>query len=173
MIILALDQSVAVTGWAVLDHRRGHPSKLLHFGFFASKAATDHAKLELFKQHVRELILDYNPVYMVWEAPTKHMGGRAGVTSRTLLLTRLDQALRDLADELDVAFDTVAANSWRSKVLGKGTGKLPREQAKLRALWYAHQLVDGVRSADTAEAICIGLWACGYGKGLIELERAA
>ena len=164
--LLALDQSVKATGFAVMELRGPRKNAtLITSGWFGAKAKAEDDRLAAFRQHVLELLLDYEPALLVWEKPTKFIGGNdrpRGVQARTLILTRLDQVLRDLAVERGIAWDTVAANTWRAKVLGRGAGHLNRTDAKDAALAFCMWSGTPVNSADQAEAICIGHWAAAY-----------
>ena len=166
MIILALDQSITRSGFAVLETgRRPGTGQVMHSGWFGSAGGDDRVKVDAFIQHVRELILDYAPGLMVWEKPAKYLarvGAKGGVNAHQLVLTRLDENLFGLARDYGRAFATVAPNTWRAKVLGKGAGRMPRDEAKRRALAHCAWIGQPVKNADQAEAICIGLWALAY-----------
>jgi hypothetical protein len=167
--ILALDQSLKRTGWAVLYQRRlGLPAVVKASGTFAvamGKLATERQKVDSFHNQVEQLILDYAPLdALVWEKPTKHIGGRAGVTARTLVLTRLDETLVGLAHKHGLAHRAPMPATWRAKILGRGSGKLLRDEAKARALNYCRWIGVSVADDDEAEAVCIGLWAMTFGQ---------
>lgn len=160
MRILALDQSVKRSGWAIVSGREIGPH-----GWFGSMAADDRRQVELFKDQVRQLILDYEPELLAWEAPAKFIpafarkGGGTAVNAHQLVLTRLDQVLLGLANEFDLYDEAPAPKTWRAMVLGKGCGNLPKREAKRRAVAYCGWLGIQVPNDDVAEAICIGLWA--------------
>jgi hypothetical protein len=145
-MILALDQSLKRSGWALLDG-----GKVVASGWFGSKGSDPVAE---FRWHVRQLILDFDPEALAWEKPAIFRSQRASLSG-----ARLDQALRDLADEHGLKGLTVGASTWRSQVLGKGAGRLASEAAKCRALFYCHLTGIEVRDHNQAEAICIGIWA--------------
>lgn len=168
MKVLALDQSVKATGWAIVSRRTlGLPPIVEASGFFGTKGAlTTRDKVDAFVDQVRQLLLDYEPEHVIWEKPNAFMGAH-GVTARTLILTRLDEAMTRVCEQLDVSCEAVAANTWRAKILGKGAGKLPRAEAKQRALNYCRWMDMRVNSDDEAEAICIGFWALTFSKQVL------
>jgi hypothetical protein len=57
-----------------------------------------------------------------------------------------------------VPIEVVPVQTWRAFVLGNG--KLPRREAKTRAIQICAQLGWRVRNDDEAEAACIWLYAC-------------
>jgi len=163
MRLLALDQSIRASGWALFDvqSQSGYGGTMckLRSGWFGAQAASDDGKLAAFIDHVEQLVADEQPAMLVWEKPSKFIGGRGGVQARTLVLTRLDQALQDICRRCALSYDTVAPGTWRAKVFGKGGGRLSRDEAKAWALWHTEAIGLPVKSVDEAEAICIGLWA--------------
>jgi Holliday junction resolvasome RuvABC endonuclease subunit len=168
--ILALDQSIRRSGWALLTKRRHAVVEAQ--GWFGSVAASgaqsDRDKVACFKQQVRDLIVDYTPDALVWEKPMQVISrnqGR-GVNAHQLILTRLDEVLVGLADEFDLYSDAVAPRTWRAMVLGKGAGALPARAAKQRARSYVLWLGINASNDDVAEAICIGLWAASCSREL-------
>jgi len=166
MRILALDQSTRRSGWALVTKQR--QAAVQASGWFGSDGLDDRGKVEAFKQHVRELILDYEPDALVWEKPLKVISrnqGR-GINAHQLILTRLDEVLVGLAGDYDLYSDSVAPQTWRALVLGKGSGNLPGRAAKERARSYVGWLGIEASNDDVAEAICIGLWAATCSKVL-------
>jgi hypothetical protein len=164
--LLALDQSIKRTGWTVIEASGPlRPPKVIGRGWFGVGGAGDErAKVARFVQGVRDLAIDYEPVEaLVWEKPTAFVGTR-GVNARTLLLTRLDEALHQFCADKQLRSLTAAASTWRAKVLGKGAGRLSREEAKQRAVQYCEWIGLPCSNDDEAEAICIGMWACAYGR---------
>lgn len=172
MIILALDQSVRRSGWAVVETDRKRQARFRGFGWFGAQAADNDSQVEAFIDQVDQLVLDHQAGVLVWEKPSKFMARPGGVQARTLVLTRFDQALRDLAKLRRLSIDTVAANSWRAKVLGKGAGRLSAEEAKRRALGYCQLLGLAVSDHNQAEAICIGFWAATCSRAVQRLAEA-
>jgi hypothetical protein len=164
--ILALDQSVRRTGWAVaaLPERSVLPPRFIGRGWFgAIKPSDPRAQVFAFTEAVRALVIDYEVGALVWEKPSAFAGPR-GVNARTLILTRLDEALHQLARQLNVAVLTVAASTWRAKVLGKGGGRLTRDEAKRQAVRYCEWIGIACANDDEAEAVCIALWAAAFGR---------
>jgi hypothetical protein len=58
-----------------------------------------------------------------------------------------------------VPVDEAPIQTWRAFVLGNG--RMPKREAKTRAIQVCAQLGWKVRSDDEAEAACIWIWACG------------
>jgi hypothetical protein len=165
MRLLALDQSMKRTGWCVLAATHPvKPPQVLGRGWFGAGGGDDRARMHVFRQGVEDLLDDYQPIdALIWEAPNKFIGAR-GVNHRTLLLTRLDEVLHQIAEQRDLACQAVAAATWRSKVLGKGAGRLSREEAKRQAVAYCEWIGLPCANDDEAEAICLGMWAAAYGR---------
>lgn len=158
-MILALDQAVKRSGWAVFEPRPMHQFRIIGHGWFGAQADDSETQVNTFIDHVDQLVLDYGPSTLVWEKPSAFAGAR-GVNARTLVLTRIDQALRDLAKLRKLRVAVVAASSWRAKVLGKGAGRFTSEQAKAAALTYWSRFHIELRDHNEAEAMCIATWAC-------------
>lgn len=156
MMVLALDQSVRRTGFAVLEAApngwRG--GTVVHSGWFGSRAGSQRAAVDTFKREVTGLILDYHPEVLAWERPAVFRSMRSSA-----VLARLDEALVALADRHELTAMSAAAATWRSKVLGKGSARLASRDAKARAVAYCGWLGLKVLNPDQAEAVCIGLWA--------------
>lgn len=159
MMLLAIDQSVRRSGWAVMEARPMRQFGIVGHGWFGAQAKTSEDRVNSFIDQVDALVLDYGPALLVWEKPNAFMGAR-GVNARTLVLTRLDQALRDLAKLRALQTATVAASSWRARVLGKGAGRFSGDRAKAAALAYWAMFRVEVRDHNEAEAMCMGVWAC-------------
>lgn len=157
--ILALDQSVKRSGWAVFEPRPLHQFRIRGHGWFGAHGADNETQVNAFIDQVDQLVLDYGPSMLVWEKPSAFAGAR-GVNARTLVLTRIDQALRDLAKLRRIGAASVAASTWRAKVLGKGAGRFTSEQAKAAALTYWRRFHIDLKVHDEAEAMCIAVWAC-------------
>jgi hypothetical protein len=171
MRLLALDQSMRRTGWAVIDVKApARPPRVVGRGWFGALGGDDRTRIHRFTQGVRGLVNDYGEVTaLVWEKPNAFAGER-GVNARTLLLTRLDEALHQLAEEKGLTALTVAASTWRSKVLGKGAGRLTRDEAKRQAVAYCEWIGLPCANDDEAEAICIGMWAAAYGRLWVQAD---
>jgi hypothetical protein len=146
MLILALDQSLKRSGWALLDDGTVRTS-----GWFGAKGKDAVGN---FRWHVKQLILDVEPDALAWEKPATFRSQRASLAG-----ARLDQVLADLAAEHGLKALSAAASTWRSKVLGKGAGRLTSDEAKGRAMFYCRLIGSAVSDHNTAEAICIGIWA--------------
>ena len=173
MRLLALDQSARRTGWAVIETTGpARPPRVVARGWFGALGDDQRARIHRFVEAVRGLVIDYQPIEaMVWEKPNAFVGER-GVNARTLLLTRLDEALHQLAADKGLATQTVAASTWRSKVLGKGAGRLSRDEAKRQAVAYCEWIGLPCGNDDEAEAICIGMWAAAYGRLMEQVPSA-
>lgn len=150
MKILALDQSLRRSGWAVVDR---HGNGLSH-GWFGASGVDMRARVDGFKWHVEQLILDCEPAVLAWERPATFRSQRANLAG-----ARLDEALVALAAKHELTTMTVAASTWRSQVLGKGAGRLTSDEAKALALRYCRWIGVEVRDHNAAEAVCIGRWA--------------
>jgi hypothetical protein len=59
----------------------------------------------------------------------------------------------------ELPYESVAVNTWRARVLGKGSGNLPKAEAKRRAVAACKAMGIKAKNADQAEAALIALYA--------------
>lgn len=165
LTILAFDQSVTNTGWAVIY---APPGKVIASGSFTSNPRdedpTDDQKLDAFGDQIFALRARWKPHVIAWERAKQTItryakGGGSTVNRSQLLLPELQGMLRALARGKHLPYIAAYFSSWRAGVLGKGAGNLPKEKAKARAVAHCKLIGVPIGSHDEAEAVCIGLYA--------------
>lgn len=158
--ILGLDQSLTRTGWCLLTGSRGAPEFTVgsEFGF---DDATD------FCHWLAELLDHHWPQFVVWERPTPRvmiyakkglLGGMVTPNASQLVLPQLAGMIEMACIDRDIAHEDVASNSWRARVLGKGSGNLRADKTKAAARAHCELLKIPVKNADQAEAALIALY---------------
>lgn len=146
MRFLALDQSLASTGWAVFDNNTLIAANV----FTVSKTAPmDRRLLEIYK-HLTELYHEYEFEKVYFEDIQLQAGN--ALTFKHLAYAQA--AIILWCGHMDMGWSMSAPSHWR-KVLGGGFGRKRAEQKR-----YAIQLVQKWYNtevpSDVADAICIG-----------------
>jgi len=159
MKILGLDQSLTRTGWALLTGTRGSPA--FECGSQSFESATEFC-------HWLAGFLDERwPEFVVWERPTPRVmiyakkglvGGMTTPNASQLVLPQLAGMIEMACWDRDIAHIDVASNTWRARVIGKGSGNLPASKTKKAALQACEQFKIPVKNADQAEAALIALY---------------
>lgn len=192
MIVLGIDQSITRTGFAF--YRFPGDERHMRCGSFSCKDAPNpEAKCELFAREIKRLIgsKDHRPDFLVWERARRNisaypkkpdadllgLGGDAvwTVNADQLLLPEIQGILRAAAIFYRVPYESVGPSTWRAAILGKGSGKLARLEAKAAAKRYCKALGIKAGNDDEAEAACIARWAatCSTRFRLMQAETAA
>src|SRR4029077_9164286 len=158
--ILGLDQSLTKTGWCLLTGTRAVPE--FECGHFGAEHATG------FAVKLIELLDITRPAFVCWERynPRVMVYGKkalfGGVTTPNadqLVLPQIAGMIEMACVLKQLPYESVAVNSWRARVLGKGSGNLPKVEAKKRAVETCRRMNISVRNADQAEAALIALYA--------------
>lgn len=159
MGLLALDQSLTRSGWAMIPGSRFVREEMAT-GSFASVDVGD------FGDNLLKLVDDHRPQFIVYERPLNIvvMYGKRQLTEARMVTPNADQlklhriagmidgiALGRGIDRLDVPPAT-----WRARVLGDG--RLDKAKAKAAAKLYCQRLGVPARSHDVAEAVCLALF---------------
>lgn len=183
MRILAFDQSLTRTGWAVVET----PGRLIEVGAFEARTGSDNDRIVDFCRRVSNLIGTFLPGFLVWEAPSPFIAGYARkgppdlvggdegrwtVNSRQLLLPQLHGVLIATATLRRLPFDVVSAVTWRKAIYGVGRARLSKGEAKRMAVEYCRLAGYTVPNHDAAEATCIALWAAANSQRRKLLEGA-
>jgi hypothetical protein len=159
MKILGLDQSLTRTGWCLLTGTRGSPE------FTCGSAGFDDATE--FCHWLAGFLDAHQPGFVVWERPTPRvmiyakkglLGGMVTPNASQLVLPQLAGMIEMACFDRDIAHESVASNSWRARVMGKGSGNLRADKTKQAAKAHCELLKIPVRNADQAEAALIALY---------------
>ena len=146
MKILALDQALGTTGWAVFDNK----TLIAANTFSVSKTAPmDRRLLEIYK-HLTELYHQYEFEKIYFEDIQLQAGN--ALTYKHLAYAQA--AIILWCGHMNMDWSMSAPSHWR-KVLGGGFGRKRAEQKRyaieLVQKWYNIEV-----SSDIADAICIG-----------------
>jgi hypothetical protein len=157
-VILALDQSLTRTGYAVMAGTRFDPGTTITGSF-------NSANVEEFIERIGELIEDLDPHVVIWEAPImvvmmygkRQLTGAGMVTPNAsqFLLHHLHGALLALTRGRQRLY--VPPKTWRAAILGNA--KLDRARAKAAARLHCSRIGLPQPNHDCAEAVCLGLYA--------------
>jgi Holliday junction resolvasome RuvABC endonuclease subunit len=160
MRILGLDQSLSKTGWCLLTGTRAVP--LFECGHFGSEHAL------AFAVKLIELLDITHPAFVCWERfnPRVMVYGKKALFGGVTTPNADQLVLPQIAGMVEMAcimralpYESVAVNTWRARVLGKGSGNLPKVEAKRRAVAACKAMGIKVSNADQAEAALIALYA--------------
>lgn len=177
MLILAFDQSIARTGWALYEPP-SHGSMLV--GSFTSrpdKNMSTEEKTAIFCDEIEKLFRAHKPQFVIWEAAAEVIRSYPPMVSKKDLLAAVKAAerqgpltvnadqliLRDIQGHLRhaararrIPYESVQPKTWRAAILKNGN--LDRETAKRKAREFCQMLRILVKNEDQAEAVCIALY---------------
>lgn len=160
MRILGLDQSLTKTGWCLLSGTRAVPQ--FSCGHFNSEHATG------FAVKLVALLEAQLPEFVCWERPNPRImvynkkslfGGAVTPNADQLVLPQIAGMIEMACVLKLLPYESVAVNTWRARVLGKGSGNLPKAAAKKAAVAACKVMKIPVKNADQAEAALIALYA--------------
>lgn len=149
MVILALDQSLKVSGAAVFNDK-----KLVHHEAFSIKPdqKMERRLMDIWKQ-LNELYHDFEFDKMYFEDIQLQSGN--ALTYKHLAYVQATIILWCAIN--NIPYEMFTASHWR-KVLGSGFGRKRQEQ-KEHAIKLVQERYDVSVSSDEADAICIGMAA--------------
>lgn len=173
MLILAFDQSIARTGWAVYEPPT--VSTML-IGSFTSRPETGMSteeKTAIFCDEIEKLFKQYRPSFVAWEAATEiirsypkkgkedligeqKVQGVTTVTADQLILRDIQGHIRHAARARRLPYEAVNPRTWRAVILKNGN--LGRDEAKKAAVNMCRMLRIPAKNEDQAEAACIAMW---------------
>ena len=149
MVILALDQSLKVSGVAVFDKK-----KLIHYETFSIKPDQKmERRLADIWENLNELYHDFQFEKIYFEDIQLQAGN--ALTYKHLAYVQASIILWCYYNSLP--YEIYTASHWR-KVLGGGFGRKRQEQ-KEHAIQLVKERYDITVSNDEADAICIGMAA--------------
>ena len=175
MKILAFDQSLSRTGWALYETTKD-PSGMMIGSFTSSPKPRmeDEVRLEIFGTEIKRLFVAHKPDFVCWEKAqnvirsykTKGRADLLGnedegmtVNAKQLLLRDLQGQIRQACIDWRVPWVWVTPGEWRARVYGKGFGRLPKKESKAKAKDHCSLLGISFKNEDEAEAGCIALYA--------------
>ena len=158
MSILAFDQSLTRTGWALMGHGRFDPGTTITGSFHSDS-------VDAFIETVAQLIEDNDPQVVIWEAPLMiiFQYGKKQLVGPNMLTPSADQLKLHHLHGAMLALTRgrirlfVPPKTWRKLVLGDG--KLDKARAKAAAKLHCERISLPQVNHDCAEAVCIGLYA--------------
>ena len=147
--ILALDQSLKVSGAAIFENK-----KLVHYEAFSIKPdqKMERRLMDIWQQ-LNELWHDYQFEKIYFEDIQLQAGN--ALTYKHLAYVQATIILWCAVNE--VSYEMFTASHWR-KVLGGGFGRKRQEQ-KEHAIRLVQEKYGMIVSSDEADAICIGMAA--------------
>lgn len=147
-VVLALDQALRTTGWAVFQGDR-----LAEWGSFTVPTDKDMGnRLSLFSANVSELIERHSPDVVCLE----DIQDQSNIGTFKILAF-VQAAGLILCSQKGLEVKVLPPSHWR-KVLGGGFGR-KRDEQKQKAIELVKSRFDIEVESDVADAICIGL-AC-------------
>lgn len=187
MIILAFDQSIARTGWALYEPP-AHGKMLI--GSFTSRPSTNMSteeKTAIFCDEIEKLFRAHKPQFVIWEAATEiirsypkqgktdligeHKVQGVTVTADQLILRDIQGHIRHAARARRIPYEPVNPKTWRAAILKNGN--LARDEAKKRAKAFCQTLRIDVKNDDQAEAVCLALYGATTQTFRMLTQRAA
>lgn len=150
--ILALDQASKTTGWAIFDG-----NNLIKYGAFTAKSHEIADKLVEIRNFISTLVKQEQITQVTLEDIALQYNVGNNVVTYKVLAEVIGVITEYLAEE-SIPFEVVAAEKWRAAIDIKGKRR-PDKKKNAQALI---QTTFGISvSEDEADAICIGLYACG------------
>lgn len=146
MIVLALDQSLRSTGWAIFKN-----NKLIKADIFTvSKTAPMDRRLMEIQKQLTELYHEYEFEKLYFEDIQLQAGN--ALTYKHLAYAQATIIL--WCGNMNIKYEILAPSHWR-KILGGNFGRKRAEQKRhaidLVQKWYGIEV-----SSDVADAICLG-----------------
>lgn len=142
-IILALDQSSRITGWAIFNG-----NKLVDYGKFTLDDDNVGIRLTKFRFEITKLINTYHPHEVVLEEIQEQNN-----ILTFKVLAQVQGVLIELLNFLNIPYNIIASTTWKSTLGIKG--RIRAEQKK-NAQEYINKKYDIKVAQDIADAICIG-----------------
>lgn len=169
--ILAFDQSITRTGWAIYDVP-SKESSILCGSFSCSEPSDDGEKCDMFAKEARKLRTQWKPDFIAWEMASRKISmfaktpdfadqkfTRMTVNAKNLMLPELQGIIRGIAVAYLIPHEAVPFGVWRAAVFGRGGGNLTTDEAKRHAVETCRLLGIKAKNHDEAEACCVALWA--------------
>ena len=149
MVILALDQSLKVSGTAIFDNNK----LVYHDTYFIKPDQKMERRLMDIWQQLNELYHDFDFDKIYFEDIQLQAGN--ALTYKHLAYVQATIILWCACN--DISYEIFAASHWR-KVLGGGFGR-KRDEQKQHAIEIVQERYGIEVTSDEADAICIGIAA--------------
>lgn len=149
MRLLALDQSMRVSGWSVFDNQ-----DLIVYGKFdASKISSDYGpRLKHIQKQVIELIKKYNIDHVVFEEI--QLQNTVGNNVSTFKALAYVQAIIiETLYDMNIPYDIIASSSWKSTLGIKGRARAEQKQNAQKWVIEKYSITP---TQDECDSICIG-----------------
>jgi Holliday junction resolvasome RuvABC endonuclease subunit len=188
-LILAFDQSIARTGWAVYEPPTISTMMIGSFTSRPAKGMTTEEKTAIFCDEIERLFKAHKPSFVIWEAATEiirsypkqgktdllgqHKVQGVTVNADQLILRDIQGHIRHAARARRIPYEPVNPKTWHAAMLKNGN--LNREDSKRKARELCQMLRIPVKNEDQAEAACIAMFGgtCQTFKMLQMQARAA
>lgn len=194
MRILAFDQSITNTGFALYD--APGDERAIHCGSFScDNFSTAEAQCDQFAKEVKSILgrckkIDEPVDFIGWERASRKITAyrkkdgqgllpkdgipRWTVNASQLLLPEIQGCIRGIAISYSLPFESVGSDTWRAAIYGTGGGSLHRAAAKAAAKQYCRRLGITFANEDEAEAACIAIWMsrCSQRFRMLRLNKA-
>lgn len=145
MKILALDQSTAVTGFAIFSN-----DNLKKSGYY--KPSGDlFTRINQTKNYIKELIED-NDINFVFIEDIQYQKNQKTYK----ILANLQGVIINLLVELNISFEIISPSRWKS---WNGIKGRKRAEQKKNTQEKCKEMLGREATEDEADAICIGLYA--------------
>ncbi len=146
--LLALDQASIITGWSVFNNEQ-----LVDYGLIKlNKDECLGKRLVEFRRSIKELIDKYNINEIAFE--DIQMQTSIGNNVQTFkVLANIYGIVLELAEELNIKYNIVSSNTWKSTLGIKGK---KRSEQKQNAQLYVEQVYHIKVTQDESDSICIG-----------------
>ncbi|MBC8586742.1 RuvC family protein [Paratissierella segnis] len=154
MNILALDQSTALTGFAIFKNKN-----LKKSGYFKPSGEL-FIRIQQTKEYIRELIIDNNIDYVFLEDIQYQKNQKT-----YKILANLQGVIINLLIELNIPFEIIPPSVWKS---WNGIKGRKRAEQKENTKEKCKEIYGRDFSEDEADATCIGL----YGLYILEQKDA-
>ena len=147
MILLALDQSSRITGWAIF-----HNQELIDSGTFALVSDDLGERLVAYRKHLEQLIEKYEIEEVAFE-DIQMQNNYINNVQTFKILAEIFGVTQEYLAEQKYFYHIISSNTWKSKLNIKGKA---RTEQKKNAQAYVEKTFNKKVSQDEADAICIG-----------------
>lgn len=145
--LLALDQAINTTGWAVFQNE-----ELIQQGKFTTKADESGEKLLQIRNEIISLINQYEIDEVVFEN-IQLQGNVYNNVDTFKKLAEVYGVLEELFTELRISYSSVLASSWKSTLGIKGKDRAAQKRAAQQWVIDTYEIKP---TQDVCDAICIG-----------------
>lgn len=151
MILLALDQSSKITGYAIFNDK-----ELIEHNIINLSSIDDVGKrLNRLRETVEQLIIDYSVDKVAFE--DIQLQSTVGNNVKTFkVLAEVFGVIHELCTHRGISYEIVPSVTWKSALGIKGK---TRPEQKREAAKYVSAAYNKAPTQDECDAICIGTYA--------------